>query len=497
MNYQLQIPESYKQSVTVAVRGLGTQSDIVICTNDKKILTFFKSCLIKNCIVNIIVNIIEPFIVYEPKIEYYYILHGENKVVIVKEESELKIVKTYNNVNQMIVFDKLKSGVPQLYLKFDGDFECINDFYENNDTKYEQQSKNQEISNVYSFCMNKLQKLQLYSEFERTKLSQKTSSLYKTVKQYLTESNLSFDLDKELDSSLAVIVKYPWLKLNNEKLIFGFTIENKSKIELSNFNVLLLKNGEEVWPNFWYKCWSILPNNNVLNFHSGNSNNFSFEGNNLYLKPETSVIVTCLIHEWGNETLPYVINVMLINDTNQFGFKYKNVEKYHITSTLFMSKEFGIFFNNSILVEDLLVVHYTKFLSSYEIKCLLNLKDITKILIDNFKFNCINEWFFQCSLNCFKSIVINLQPVSQYEYKLLLFSDSLVSIKMFIQLLTKFLPDHTNITKLNGRTLITLNKNILVSDLKELRSILKEFVAEEVIIPREKWNVTRLKLMIT
>jgi len=55
-------------------------------------MTFFKGCLIKNCNVEIKVTHLEPFIVYnENAIEVYYILHGDDKVVIVKEETKLKV----------------------------------------------------------------------------------------------------------------------------------------------------------------------------------------------------------------------------------------------------------------------------------------------------------------------------------------------------------------------------------------------------------------------
>lgn len=62
-------------------------------------MTFFKGCLIKSCNVEIEVKHLEPFLVYEPEIEIYYILHGDNKVVIVKEETSLKvIVLQYENL---------------------------------------------------------------------------------------------------------------------------------------------------------------------------------------------------------------------------------------------------------------------------------------------------------------------------------------------------------------------------------------------------------------
>lgn len=55
-------------------------------------MTFFKGCLMKNCNVEIEVKHLEPFIVYnEPEVEVYYVLHGDNKVVIVKEETSLKV----------------------------------------------------------------------------------------------------------------------------------------------------------------------------------------------------------------------------------------------------------------------------------------------------------------------------------------------------------------------------------------------------------------------
>lgn len=65
-------------------------SDTVICTTDKRLITFFKGCLIKSCKIDIEVKHLEPFIIYEPTIEVYYILHGNNKVLIVKEGCTLE-----------------------------------------------------------------------------------------------------------------------------------------------------------------------------------------------------------------------------------------------------------------------------------------------------------------------------------------------------------------------------------------------------------------------
>lgn len=66
-------------------------SDTVICTTDKRLMTFFKGCLIKTCNTDIEVKHLEPFIKYEPSIEVYYILHGDNKVLIVKEGISLEV----------------------------------------------------------------------------------------------------------------------------------------------------------------------------------------------------------------------------------------------------------------------------------------------------------------------------------------------------------------------------------------------------------------------
>jgi len=74
---------------------LGNDSDTVICTTYKKLMTFFKGCLVKNCNVEIEVKHLEPFVVYEPRVEVYYILHGDKKVIIVKEGSSLEVCFIY------------------------------------------------------------------------------------------------------------------------------------------------------------------------------------------------------------------------------------------------------------------------------------------------------------------------------------------------------------------------------------------------------------------
>lgn len=114
----LKIPEFYNDKITVAIKGigkmilcysiifyiniqtilkvwnffiLGNNCDTVICTTDKKLMTFYNGLLIKSCCIDIEAKHLEPVIMYEPKIEIYFILHGDNKVVIVKEETSLKV----------------------------------------------------------------------------------------------------------------------------------------------------------------------------------------------------------------------------------------------------------------------------------------------------------------------------------------------------------------------------------------------------------------------
>lgn len=84
------------------VFSLGYDCDTVICTTDKKLMTFFKGYLIKSCTVDINVKHLEPYITYEPKLEVYYILHGDNKVVIVKEGTSLEVCIIFINIIKSI-----------------------------------------------------------------------------------------------------------------------------------------------------------------------------------------------------------------------------------------------------------------------------------------------------------------------------------------------------------------------------------------------------------
>lgn len=54
-------------------------------------MTFFKGFLIKNINIGIKASHLEPFIVYEPEVIIYYILHGDDKAVIVKEGTNLEV----------------------------------------------------------------------------------------------------------------------------------------------------------------------------------------------------------------------------------------------------------------------------------------------------------------------------------------------------------------------------------------------------------------------
>lgn len=68
--------------------------------------------------------------------------------------------------------------------------------------------------------------------------------------------------------------------------------------------------------------------------------------------------------------------------------------------------------------------------------------------------------------------------------------------KTFIQVLLSTLPDHTSIISLDNNKPKSLNIDDIMLDLRELRKLFKEYLNEEMIIPREQWNNTRMKLVI-
>lgn len=74
---------------------------------------------------------------------------------------------------------------------------------------------------------------------------------------------------------------------------------------------------------------------------------------------------------------------------------------------------------------------------------------------------------------------------------------SLIYTKTFIQVLSAILPDHTNINNLDSKKSADLSIDVIKLDLKELRRVFKECAGEQIIIPRNQWNDTRLKLVST
>ncbi|XP_022179180.1 uncharacterized protein LOC111039841 isoform X2 [Myzus persicae] len=493
MSQMLNIPESYKDITTAAIKGIiGCDNDTVICTTDKKLMTFFKGCLMKNCNVEIEVKHLEPFLVYnEPKIEVYYILHGDDKVVIVKDETSLKIITTYFNVHEMVVHDHNNSGIPQLYLRTDKGFELI-DIFGNKEQLY---SIPQETSVVYTFCVNKLQHLKTLYDTERNKISQKTTSFISAVMQ------VSNDDTSDVKLLSNVISKNSWLKLSNENLVYGFTLQNTSKFPVSNFNLILLENNEQIWSEFRYECWAVVNNKSGFNFYSGNASTSisnCIEKSVLSLNSESSIIITIVINNWNTKSLPYFVNsIVYINNKNDDRIQYLNPDKIMVTADLFLNKEFDTFVKNGIFVEDLVTLRCTKLVSCYQIKSSVCLKDIKNIIMNNFKFDVKHEWFVHSSLSWLRTVVCYLDPVSPLEFILKVYSDSLGYTKIFIQLLTTMLSEHTIINHLDTKVPTYYNIDTVMIDLKELRNIFKRYLNKQIIIPRDQWNITRCKLSIT
>ncbi|CAH1736230.1 uncharacterized protein LOC114121216 isoform X1 [Aphis gossypii] len=492
MTQFLNIPESYKDITTAAIKGLGCYNDTVICTTDKKLLTFFKGCLMKNCNVEIEVKHLEPFIVYnEPEVEVYYILHGDNKVVIVKEETSLKIITTYSNVYEMIVNDHNNSGTPQLYMRTDKGFESVDNF----ENKEQISSIHQETSVVYTFCVNKLQNLKTLYDTERNRLSQKTSSFISAVMQ------ISNDTISDVNLLSNVVTKNSWLKLSNENLVYGFTLQNISKLSVSNFNIILLEDSKQIWSKFRYECWAIEKNKSGFNFYSGHENTCiskSIQKSSVSLNSESSTIITIVIDNWNTKSLPYFINGMIYtNNKNDNMIEYINSDKIMVTANLFLDKEFDIFVKNGVFVEDLVTLRCTKLISCYQIKNTMCLEDLKNMMINNFKFNIKHNWFVHSSLSWLRTIVCYLDLVSPLEYILKVYSDSLGLTKTFIQVLTTMLSEHTIINYLDTKVPTYYNMDTAILDLRDLRRIFKKYLNKQIIIPRDQWNITRCKLLFT
>lgn len=60
---------------------------------------------------------------------------------------------------------------------------------------------------------------------EKYKLSQKTTSFFNAVMQVSNQNSTS-----KVKSTLNIVAKNSWLKLSNENLVYGFTLQNTSKL---------------------------------------------------------------------------------------------------------------------------------------------------------------------------------------------------------------------------------------------------------------------------
>lgn len=65
-----------------------------------------------------------------------------------------------------------------------------------------------------------MQKLQLLYDIEKNKISQKATFLANTMIQ----------VSNDVDSSSNIVTKNSWLKLCNGNLVYGFTVQNTSKL---------------------------------------------------------------------------------------------------------------------------------------------------------------------------------------------------------------------------------------------------------------------------
>lgn len=90
-----------------------------------------------------------------------------------------QIITTYSNVFEIIVNYQKNSAIPQLHMKTDHGFDCV-DIFKIQETIGHQFDQNflQETSVLYQFCVNKLQVKYCFSNviFVNTKIKNKISN---------------------------------------------------------------------------------------------------------------------------------------------------------------------------------------------------------------------------------------------------------------------------------------------------------------------------------
>lgn len=89
-------------------------------------------------------------------------------------------------------------------------------------------------------------------------------------------------------------------------------------------------------------------------------------------------------------------------------------------------------FSILIIVEDLVTLHCTKILLSFQIKCSIYLEDLKNLMVKTFKFVSKHEWFVDSSLSWLKTIICYLDPVSPLEYRLNIFSEYVSKFQPFL-----------------------------------------------------------------
>uniref|UniRef100_A0A2S2R5K9 Uncharacterized protein n=1 Tax=Sipha flava TaxID=143950 RepID=A0A2S2R5K9_9HEMI len=284
-------------------------------------------------------------------------------------------------------------------------------------------------------------------------------------------------------------------------LLFKILQNCKIKLLISNFNTILIENNKKIWSEFCVKCWTVEKTKNVFNFHSCDDNNSmssNIEKSIFKINANSSIIVASVIDNWSSKSLPYSINsIVYISHDNFDRIQYISTDEIIVTANLFLDKEFDSFVKNSVYLEDLVVLHCSKLLSRYQIKCTVCYQDLKSVMINNFKFSTKHEWFVHSSLSWLRTIVCHLNPVSPVEYILEVFSDSMVYTKTFIQVLSTMLPDHAIINCLNKKIPTYLNFDAILQDLRELRKVFMEYLDGQIMIPRKQWNSTRSKLSFT
>ncbi|XP_013162613.1 PREDICTED: uncharacterized protein LOC106114077 [Papilio xuthus] len=225
------------------------QIDVLVCTQRKEVIEFYKREQISSLLLNTSQNFREVRCFRNVNCELFYFVATDDELFIVSSKNSLDLVHRLTDVDSFEVFDigcsgkaclKVISKDDAVPLLFDENFKIISE----RNIEFDAVNSD-ESAPIIMQLTRKLKEVEYNIKCNENKYNEylnlrkmATFHLYQKISPNLNESLFNLN-SKEIVSSMNLKTWSPWIKLCNKKVVVAFNLLNNNNVLLEDVYVLL------------------------------------------------------------------------------------------------------------------------------------------------------------------------------------------------------------------------------------------------------------------